>query len=180
MKTRKKEGQKKKTQKGSVKLLAAIGGALALLFVVVLFDFNIAALKESPFSLRERVFSQSAEQLKRVSSEAKSVKKEVIGGCRTAPDFVNVNRLMQNVSNFENFDEVLASLKFVNGQVFYPEVELNGELVASMRDFFNTVHVFSEDDLNHCVLVLQRARQYSLAKISFNSPKVSARPLNAG
>lgn len=149
--------------------------ALAILLGVFLFDLNIAELKESETLPMEKIVlpvqAQEQEKLKAVSELTENQGRNlahtaVVGGCRSAQDFVNVNRFIEEVADFESFTELLQNLQFANGEVQYPPVVLNGALLKNVQTFFNRVNVFSKEELDHCVTVLQRAHRYNMVRVS--------------
>ncbi len=160
-----------------IKALAQAAVAFAIIIGAFALDWNIGGLKETDRPTAVKAVKPTAEKTAEVAEKqpeknVAEVKKQLLGGCRNAQDFVNVNILMRNVQDFEHFSTILESLRFVDGEIQYPAVALNGAVLKELQSFFDKVNVFSEAELNNCVAVLQRAKQYNIARVSFNGVKI--------
>lgn len=171
------------------KALVQAAVAFAIIFGAFALDWNIGGLKEADRQVVKASAMEetaaAAEETVAVAAEQPekdmaAVKKQLLGGCRNAQDFISVNILMQSVRDFENFGEILEGLRFANGEVQYPEVARNGPLLKELQVFFDRVDVFSEAELNNCVAVLERARQYNVARVSSNYVRLEETPKKEG
>lgn len=158
-----------------IKALAQAAVAFTIIIGVFALEWNIGGLKETDLQTVKKG-TATEETVAAVEKQPKKdvveVKKQLLGGCRNSQDFVNINILMRNVHDFENFEEILEGLRFVNGEVQYPEVARNGALLKELQVFFDRVEVFNEQELNGCIAVLHRAKQYNIARLSFNTSKI--------
>lgn len=169
------------TKERKVKTLLQAVAMLVIVLAVFMLDWNIAGLKETKKTVvSETVLGQTLNKKTPQTGLGAVTKKAPIGGCRNASDIVNVNLLMQEIKDFDNFTELLEALSFENGRVLYPEVALNGALLVAIQEFFNKVDVFSKEELDSCVGVLRRAQRYNVARFSFDYDKMLTKTPNAG